>query len=310
MRHLKKAGIAVIAYLALLAGGFWLFAGDQIRGYFSRAPAGIPSVEEIRETIDQVITPWIEKGQSLPPPLRAPSPASAPKTPAPTASVPSGTLTRSGVIAQTNKARTTEGLPALKENSKLNRAAELKLNDMFAKQYFAHVSPSGAGPSAWIEEVGYAYLASGENLAEGNFESDKALIEAWMASPGHRANILKAQFTEIGVAVKKGMFEGHTTYLAVQMFGRPRSACPASDDTLRGAIARRQDLLQTLEGKLKAQYSVLEEMSPKHGEPYREEVEKYNALVAEYNALVAEVKKLVETYNAQVVKYNECAAGG
>ena len=58
-------------------------------------------------------------------------------------------------------------------------------------------------------------------------------MTAWMNSPGHRANILNPHFQEIGVAVGKGMYEGHETWIAVQSFGMPLSACPASDANLK-----------------------------------------------------------------------------
>src|SRR5262249_8345343 len=115
------------------------------------------------------------------------------------------TLTQAGVIKWTNIQRQENGaLPALTVNAKLNESAQLKLKDMFAKQYFEHVSPSGVGPDGLANEVGYAYASIGENLALGNFADDRALVQAWMDSPGHRANILGKSYREIGVAVGKG----------------------------------------------------------------------------------------------------------
>src|SRR6185369_15716694 len=118
------------------------------------------------------------------------------------------------------------GLPALKENALLDKAAKKKLDDMFAQQYFEHINPQGKGPSDLAKSVGYDYIAIGENLALGNFKNDAELVQAWMDSPGHRANILNKQYTEIGVAVGQGTYEGKKTWLAVQEFGRPTSSCP------------------------------------------------------------------------------------
>ena len=118
-------------------------------------------------------------------------------------------LSQNDVIDLTNKARATYGsLPALKENSKLDFSAEKKLQDMFMKQYFEHVSPSGIGVGDLANQISYEYIVIGENLALGNFKDDQALVDAWMASPAHRANILNKHYTEIGVAVGKGTFEG------------------------------------------------------------------------------------------------------
>jgi uncharacterized protein YkwD len=105
---------------------------------------------------------------------------------------PTSKLTVTGTIYWTNQQRGQNNLPALKENLKLTQAAQLKVKDMFDKQYFEHISPQGVGPAGLAETVGYDYIAIGENLALGNFKDDQALVEAWMNSPGHRANILSS----------------------------------------------------------------------------------------------------------------------
>jgi len=107
-------------------------------------------------------------------------------------------LTVKGVIDNTNKQRALNGdLPVLKENFKLNFSAEKKLQDMFVKQYFEHNSPEGIGVGDLGLQAGYEYIIIGENLALGNFKDDASLVDAWMASPGHRANILNKKYTEI-----------------------------------------------------------------------------------------------------------------
>src|SRR3989344_5440335 len=83
-------------------------------------------------------------------------------------------LVKSNVIAQTNLQRQANGgLPALVENIKLNAAAMVKAQDMFEKQYFEHVSPSGVGPGELVKAYGYDYIVTGENLILGNFKSEK-----------------------------------------------------------------------------------------------------------------------------------------
>lgn len=132
-------------------------------------------------------------------------------------------ITSTDVITQTNTERAKGGLAPLQYNEKLAQAATAKANDMFAKQYWAHVSPQGVQPWAWITGAGYAYTAAGENLAR-DFMDTPDMMAAWMASPTHAANIMNARYEEIGVAVVNGNLEGIDTTLVVQMFGRPTAA--------------------------------------------------------------------------------------
>jgi len=130
------------------------------------------------------------------------------------------------IIYWTNYYRSQNNLAQLTSNTLLTKAAQEKVNDMFSKQYFEHVSPSGVSPSDLVTSVGYAYKVSGENLALGDFLDEKDLVDAWMNSPGHRANILNKDYSEIGVATGLGKFEDRTsTWLAVQEFGKPLPNC-------------------------------------------------------------------------------------
>ena len=137
-------------------------------------------------------------------------------------------LTNSGVIKFTNLNRSGNGqLTALSENSLLDASAAYKLQDMFKKQYFEHISPSGVDPGTLVKSFGYDYIASGENLILGNFVNEKEVVQDWMDSPGHRANILNNRFADIGVAIVKGTYKGRVVWIGVQEFGLPLSACPA-----------------------------------------------------------------------------------
>ncbi len=216
-------------------------------------------------------------------------------------------LTRAGDIVDTNaERRANGGMPALKENQTLDTIASRRLGDMFARQYFAHVSPpdtSGATSSAVTiaKDVGYQYLTLGENLALGNFAGDQGVVDAWMHSPGHRANILNIHYTEIGVAVGKGNFKGDTVWIAVQVFGRPASDCPAPDANLKTQIDAEQGQLSQMQNELQAAKAELDSMEPKYGDAY-------NALVGQYNNLVAQVKSDIAQYNAEVGAFNQCIA--
>lgn len=134
------------------------------------------------------------------------------------------------IIAQTNDQRGKNGLPSLQKNGPLTVAAQLKGNDMLSKGYWAHVSPDGVEPWVWIAKAGYSYSRAGENLAK-DFRDTISVTNAWMASPGHRANILNPNYKEIGVAVVSGPFNGYDTVIVVQMFGEPFGSSVASSLT-------------------------------------------------------------------------------
>jgi hypothetical protein len=118
----------------------------------------------------------------------------------------------------TNEKRAENGLPALNENTQLEQAASSKADDMFAKDYWAHNSPDGTTPWVWIKGAGYDYIYAGENLARGFTNSDD-VVNAWMASPDHRENLLSENFKDVGFAVKAGKLGGEDTFLVVQEFG-------------------------------------------------------------------------------------------
>ena len=219
-------------------------------------------------------------------------------------------LTLEGVISATNQERSDFGKSTLKENARLNAAALAKVKDMFAGQYFEHVSPTGRGPADLAKDAGYVYISIGENLALGNYKDDVTLVEAWMNSPGHRANILNGKFTEIGAAVMKGTFEGKTTWLAVQEFGRPASDCPRVDEFLKDQIDAGKVSVDVLENQVKETKAQLDAWPEPES---KEEVDAYNAKVAEYNNTVKVFNNRIDTqkdivarYNNQVKAFNAC----
>jgi uncharacterized protein YkwD len=211
-----------------------------------------------------------------------------------------GILTKEGIISQTNAQREKFGLPPLKESEILNLSAKMKLEDMFEKQYFSHDSPTGETLEDLMKKVNYEYIVVGENLAMGNFESDKEVIEAWMQSPGHRENILNSRYQEIGVAVKQGIFQGKKIWIAVQHFGKPLSACKKPSEKMRSQIEKNIAQLKEMEEKLNS----LKEEAEKTKDPQK--IEEYNLLVSEYNSLLKKTLSMIEKYNFEVKKFNEC----
>lgn len=220
-------------------------------------------------------------------------------------------LTRAGVVLETNRAREASGQSPFLEDIVLNAAAEAKAGDLLTRQYFEHVSPSGLDAADLVKAVGYDYIAIGENLALGNYKDDAALVAAWLESPGHRENILNQRFKEIGAAVKKGTFEGRSTWVGVQIFARPRSSCPPVDGGLRSQIESADGEIDALSAEADRKRAELESRRPaarEEYELYRQEVEVYNEFVRQINELVVGVKELTQKYNQQVDSFNRCAA--
>ena len=127
-------------------------------------------------------------------------------------------LTSKTLLDETNKARIDQGVAPLTLNANLNQAAQLKLDDMFASQYWAHVAPDGTTPWHWFEQANYRYAEAGENLAK-NFSSSGGVVSAWMVSPTHRANVLKETYRDVGFAVETGQLNGKETTIVVAMYG-------------------------------------------------------------------------------------------
>lgn len=141
------------------------------------------------------------------------------------ASVLPGVLT-----ALTNEERVEINLNTLKTNPLLEKAAQAKANDMANRGYFSHNTPEGKTPWYWLELVGYKYKYAGENLAVNFFESAD-VARAWMDSPTHKANIVKKDYTEIGIAVADGIYKGRNTVFVVQFFGTPKDRIPLDEPT-------------------------------------------------------------------------------
>ncbi len=132
----------------------------------------------------------------------------------------SSSITPEKIIELTNIERSNSNLGMLRENRLLSEAARQKAADMFAFNYWAHVSPSGRTPWAFFNDAGYKYQYAGENLAR-DFSDPQAVVTAWMNSPSHRENIVNSKYQEIGVAVVNGTLQGVETTLVVQLFGTP-----------------------------------------------------------------------------------------
>jgi uncharacterized protein YkwD len=111
---------------------------------------------------------------------------------------------RAATLCLVNRERAQRGLGALVAAPELERAAQRQSVDMGERKFFAHVNPDGASPDERIRAAGYpADHSTGENLYAG-YEADAtpaAAVDGWMHSPGHRANILRPQWTQAGIGI-------------------------------------------------------------------------------------------------------------
>src|SRR3989337_1150546 len=128
-----------------------------------------------------------------------------------------GSISVTELIDLTNQKRQEQGAAPVVYDAQLDEAAYKKAQDMFANNYWAHTSPLGKEPWAFMTEAGYNYHYAGENLAK-DFSTSQAVIDAWMASPSHRENLLRGEYQHVGIAVVTGTLDGKETVLIVQMF--------------------------------------------------------------------------------------------
>ncbi len=226
-------------------------------------------------------------------------------------------LTQEGILKETNFYRLQNGLKLLVADEELNKIATLRMKDMFEKQYFTHFSKEGIGAPEIAKNIGYEYIAIGENIALGNFANDKELVLAWMNSPSHRENILNKNYSRIGISVGRNYFYDEQTqkkietWIAVQVFARPSSDCPPPDKVLEKNINNLKAEIEMLKIEADNIKTYLEQNKPSFNREeimaYNEKVNYYNNLAKQINQKIADLKDLILKYNAQVKIFNECA---
>ncbi|HEY3278153.1 MAG TPA: CAP domain-containing protein [Syntrophorhabdaceae bacterium] len=240
-------------------------------------------------------------------------------------------LGKDAIVDLTNKARALDHLPPLKENTLLVAIAESRADDMFKKQYFAHVSPDGQGASDVAQKVGYRYKILSENIGSGLFSTNQRVIDNWMQSPGHRKNILSPKIEDIGVAVVKGKMDGLETYIAVQIFGLqsppvPQQTCIAPPQSLlaqielkKNEITNLNDQIARLRRELDVEKDFIEaergtRVGSEKGHNLEVKVNAYNEKSQWHNKVLAEVKakspilqSMVDEYNRALENYRHCS---
>ena len=165
------------------------------------------------------------------PPAAAPASAPAASAAAAVGSTCGLAAFRAGLLARINQVRASgadcgvDGVfgaaSALTWNDKLTVAAEGHSQDMAAKNYFSHTSADGRTLADRINAAGYAWSSAGENIAAG-YPTIDAVMNGWIASPGHCANLMNAGFAEVGVVCVPGSAgDTYSTYWTMDL-GRPR----------------------------------------------------------------------------------------
>ncbi|MBU1203043.1 hypothetical protein KKH39_03340 [Patescibacteria group bacterium] len=122
------------------------------------------------------------------------------------------------IIDLTNDIRLNLELKPLVKSELLTQAALNKSQDMLINEYFAHVGPDNQALRNWLYSVGYNFHVAGENLAMG-FSGADQVVTAWTNSETHYANLIDPEFTDIGVGVVSGDYQGYDTTLIAQYFG-------------------------------------------------------------------------------------------
>ncbi|MFF8432094.1 sigma-70 family RNA polymerase sigma factor [Streptomyces sp. NPDC016566] len=217
----RAVGGAVVA-ACVAGGGFWYFGTDSGSGNEGATAARVagdpvvdlsaPRVVETSKPASPSPSPSASKKASSskkthPTKKATPTPRQSTRPPRTAPSTPQAQSAPAGDVAQVvalvNKERAAAGCGPLTENAQLEKAAQAHSDDMAARNFFDHTNPDGADPGQRITAAGYRWSTYGENIAMGQ-QTPQSVMDSWMNSPGHRANILNCSFKEIGVGVHKG----------------------------------------------------------------------------------------------------------
>jgi hypothetical protein len=133
--------------------------------------------------------------------------------------------TDSSLLSLTNSDRSINNVGALSLNSTLNSVATQKANEMADQNFWSHTSPSGQTPLDLLSASGYKFSVAGENLAYG-FANASTVVQAWMNSPDHRANMLDSSYAQagFGVAEAKNYLGRGPAVIVVAEYAEPSTA--------------------------------------------------------------------------------------
>ncbi|MFE1952803.1 sigma-70 family RNA polymerase sigma factor [Streptomyces sp. NPDC059524] len=223
-RRARRRRTALLGVAVLVAGGGAVGVltqlgpdegADTVRTQAAPAPSETPepSSASPSASASRSASPKASPTRSSARPTRTKKKTSAPPRPKPTPTTqrpapPAPTKAPSGTFGQqvtqlVNTERAKNGCAPVRQNSTLDKAALGHSEDMAARNYFDHTDPDGNDPGDRITAAGYTWSTYGENIARGQ-QTPAQVMEGWMNSPGHRANILNCAFKEIGVGVHQG----------------------------------------------------------------------------------------------------------
>ena len=200
------AQCSIVSRCADAWGGFtfpaFLFPDANANSPAANPDSNTPAIPDSNASApDSSVTPPDAKPADSPAPVTKPSDTPAPVV---TPSAPD-TAQSSGmsayeleVVRLVNVERAKYGLSALSADGELSRIARYKSQDMRDKGYFSHESPTYGSPFQMLKSFGVSYRSAGENIAYG-YATPEKVVNAWMNSEGHRANILNASYTRLGV---------------------------------------------------------------------------------------------------------------
>lgn len=197
-------------------------SGDSLQQICDKYGVEVPKCLDVKS---QVTTPAKATPAKATPTKVTPNKTTT--APTPTKTTPSKTTTAPNltennklekeVVTLVNQERAKQGLAPLKDNSQLSNVARTKSEDMVAKNYFSHTSPTYGSPFDMMKKFGITYTSAGENIAMGQ-QTAASVMSSWMNSSGHKANILSKNFTEIGVGVAKD--KSGSIYWTQQFIGK------------------------------------------------------------------------------------------
>ncbi|HEX7707105.1 MAG TPA: CAP domain-containing protein [Thermoanaerobaculia bacterium] len=142
-------------------------------------------------------------------------------------------ITAENILRLMNEYRSNAGLPLLNSETRLEQAAADRMRHMEEVGYWNHTSPDGMSPFVWMAVRAYRFQYASENLASG-FETARLLVESWMESPGHRANILSPDAEDCGIAVIEGATTGPSVGKSVVvLFGKRQPFTVITSSTRR-----------------------------------------------------------------------------
>ncbi len=214
------------------------------------------------------------------------------------------------IVGATNVQRNTKAkLAPLRRSPILDAIAKRRVLDMQQNHYFAHESPTSYGADDMARFFRYRYIRFGENIALGNFGSEAEIVQAWMKSQGHKANILNTKFREIGVASGPEIYQGQSAIVIVQVFGLPVWDCPPVDETLLDDITAEQVhvlQMQAAADEILRLLKATNVQTPEGRAIANTFVTSYNDLAGKIRFRNSVIQDLNNRYNAQVKAFNEC----